>query len=236
VKSRTTRVALALVVSISAHNMFAQRAPSAHYESLLQNAHVHVFRLTLPGRTTTPVYLANHDQVWIALADAEFTIHSKSREDQRLRLARGNARFVSHGSIAALTLDSPVAVELIVVIINAREHAVATCDCTGRVAQSICGCGEAGKLPPLWAVALGDVTLAGTTLRPGQTYPQCVERGEMLLVAITPLVLRDRVNVTSAGNSDELTFSPGQVAWMPASRHRFENSTGEAVQFVTLEF
>jgi len=221
---------------MSGYIWVAQGAPSAHHESILQNARVQVFRLTLPPGASSPVYLANHDQVWIALSDGELELRSGAQHSERVIFRRGDTRFIGRGSVSALTQNSARRTELIVAVINERDHESAACDCTGNIAQTVCGCGRTGELPPLWAVAVGNVTLAGNTLGAGQTYPEPVSRDDMLLVAITPLMLRDVRDNSGASNGKGWKLNSGEVVWIPASRHRFTNAADAPGQFVTLEF
>lgn len=233
-----TRAALviALAVTMSGYIPVAQGASSAHYESILQNARVQVFRLTLPPGARSPVYLANHDQVWIALTDSELELRSGAHHSERVGFRLGDTRFIRRGSVSALTQNSARDAELIVAVINERDHESAACDCTGNIAQMVCGCGRTGELPPLWAVAVGNMTLAGITLNAGQTYPEPVDRNDMLLVAITPLSLRDLRDNSGARNVKEWKLNSGEAAWIPAGRHRFANAADAPGRFVTLEF
>ena len=236
--SRLRRLVLLLAVIVAfTHLLSAQRA-SANYEKTFQNARIHVFRLSLSPHASTPVYLANHDQVWIALADLDMTLRSDTQVSQQSHLKAGDARFVARGTVQAISLNSSNAATLIVIILNPMpaDKDQLSCDCTGEVAQTVCGCGKSSDLPSLWAVAIGNITLAASTLRPAQSYPEAVGRDDMLLIAITPVLLRDLVGSSSKDRGAELKLAAGESAWIPAGLHRFQNVAPSPAHFVTLEF
>ncbi len=223
-----------LIVMASAAHLPLGSTPvptSAAYLSQLDNAHLHAFRLELPPAARVPVYAAHHDQVWVAISPARLRIEREDGRTDDLEIESGVARFFPAHQIKGVANESGAAVQLAIVELKHSSDAAEGCQCTGVVAMTVCGCRNALRLPPLWAVSLGDVTLAGTTLNPGQSCCSTVRRGDTLLVAIS----RFEISYANTNEASEeiittrkrVKLQPGEVLWLPGGRRSLVN-TGEA--------
>src|SRR5207302_1482558 len=104
----------------------------------------------------------------------------------------------------------------------------------GTAERAVCGCLGSNRLPPLWALVVGQLTFAGTRLEGGQSFASAARRDDMLLVAVTAVELRDD-SAADPEHDASYHLSPGESAWIPAGRHRFQNTSDAATRFVTIE-
>ncbi len=217
----------------------AVQMPAAGYVSLLDNTRLHAYRLELPPSAPMPVYAANHDQVWVALSPARLSLQRSDSHVEQAELAPGVARFFPAEQVRTVTNQTGTGVELVVVELKQTFDAPQACQCTGVVARTVCGCRGTVRLPALWAMSLGNVILAGTTLYPGQSCCTTVPGGDTLLVAITPLELTYQVldggAAETASTHTRLALRPGEVAWLRAGTRELLNLGSAPAQFVSIE-
>jgi hypothetical protein len=93
----------------------------------------------------------------------------------------------------------------------------------------------------LWAVALGQVTIAGTTLKTGESYKGTSNRDDTLLVAWQPVVLEHQVNVGKPwewvpSKPVNMELPLGGVEWLPEGKHHLRNTSEKEAHFITIEF
>ena len=217
----------------------AQQGPK--YQLILQNHSVRVFDLELPSGRQAPARDNIYDVFWIALDDTTLEIDQRGSGKKQFRMWNGDAHLLrarSVQSVVNLNRDPVRAV-----LVELRQHGLTgqTCGCTGEVESAICGCSGSVRLPLFWALVLGDLTLSGVTLPPSEAVEQQRNRGDTLLVAITPLALLHERNkghewewVPSA--STPVSLKAGEAAWIASGKHHLWNDGTTTVRFLTLEF
>ena len=218
----------------SGRNTSPNRA--ARFDGLLDNQYVRVSRLELPPPSRASVYQDVNDVVWIAVNTGTLTFFAQDQQSKKINFAPGDVRIFRRNQIVSVANGSDAAangdVSQLSVIVQLKQPGLiyGGCGCDTQVETSVCGCVGAAHLPELWAVGLGKVTLAGTTLQPAQVFGGSAPRGDTLLVAISSLELSE------AGGGSSLRLAAGEAAWIRAGLHRFVNQSTSPVHFVTVEF
>ncbi len=151
----------------------------------------------------------------------------------------GMARFFAAQQVSSVSNPAEMPAEVVVIELKGSSEAAQGCRCTGVVARTVCGCRGALNLPPFWAVALGGVTIAGTSLSPGQSCSPTLPRRDTLLVAITSMELGYSVagntNSEPTGAQTRVTLRPGEVTWLPHGRRQLVNLGDVPARFVNIE-
>jgi len=204
----------------------------ARYEPVLENNYVDVFQLKLGPHFRAPLFQNVHDVVWVALESSTPSFVMASGQKVRTGLAAGDTRFFPSFSVRSVVNDSTETLEAVVVTIKPRGQGTGRCGCAGDAERSLCGCVGAKSMPALWAVSMGRITLAGTTLAAQQSFERTSFRNDSLIIAITPLEIRD----TAGEAGGEIVLPAGGVGWMKAGAHRLKNSGSREVRFVSIEF
>ncbi len=226
--ARIVLLVIVLLGAVSAHSQGGE----ARFNSVLANRRVRVYSLVLQPRMRASLFQNTHHLLWIALNDAHPTLIAEDGPDILLPLDAGEVRLLQPFRAKAVVNHSGEAVRAVVVELTERGTNP-LCDCVTAVARVVCGCPAAEHLPALWAYAVGNLMLAGTTLPPGEGFKRASERGDMLLVAISPVLLEDEAADPAART---IKLDPGQAAWIEHGRHQFRNLSGNAARFVTVEF
>ncbi len=216
---------LALAVASPAR---AQKA-STRFQPLLENRQVSVFALNLPPGGRATVFQNTHDIFWIAISPGSTVMADRNGKKTPITFAAGDARYFRSYQTSSITNAGSDDFRGVVIEIRQRGLA-APCDCDGAAASAVCGCPGAIPLPEMWAVAVGLVTIGRATLSAGQSFQRAAERGDMLLVAISPVALRD----DAAGRS--IRLRQGEVGWIGRGLHNFRNSGVAPARYLTLEF
>ncbi len=224
------RCFLALAFALSA---LAQTAPEARYRQLFENDRVRVYTLELAPGQNAPIYQNVHDVVLVALQDAAITLVHPEGDTAERRFTTGDTRFLPRfrGRLLRNNGSAPFRAVLVEILSRGLNHAA--CGCGTRIEKSVCGCENGSSLPDLWALSLGDLTMAGSSLDPGHGFRAARPRDDMLLVAVTSFQLRD-----DAGreNPRPIALAAGEVSWFKPGRHQFRNVGTTPARFVTLEF
>jgi hypothetical protein len=217
----------------------AQQGPK--YQLILQNHAVRVFDLELPSGRQAPARDNTHDVFWIALDDTTLEIDQRGSGKKQFRMWSGDAHFLPARTVQAIVNLNRDPVRAVLVEVRQRGLTGGGCGCTGDVESAICGCSRAVRLPLFWALVLGDLTLSGVTLPPSEAVEQQRDRGDTLLVAITPLALLHHRNegqewewIPSAPTA--VSLKAGEVAWIARGKHHLRNHGTTTVRFLTLEF
>ena len=209
----------------------AQADRRARSRELLENDYVRVSSLEFLAGSHAPAENL-WDLVWIALDDTNLTLLPMEGDRQEINFRAGDVRFFRSFRIREFQNDSDEPFRGIVVELKQRNLTADACFCFGQIERSVCGCGAPSHLPSLWAVGIGSITLAGTTLTADQSFTGARNRDDSLLVALTQLQLRDLAD----GGSSGLQLNPGEVSWIKAGRHQFRNVGQNTARFVTIEF
>ncbi len=173
--------------------------------------------------------------VWIGLNDAGITFLDSERNPAEVHFRPGGVRFFRSYATESLVNGSGSTFHGVLLQIK-RRAAPAACMCGSEAERSVCGCGQASPLPVLWAVALRNCTLGGTTLQAGQSFAGAVPREDTVLVAITGLTLQDDAASGGDSRSAIIQLQPGGAIWLAAGLHRLKNVGTADARFVTLEF
>ncbi len=225
-----TLLLIVLLAAISA----AQSPSEVRYEPVLDNDTVAVFDLALPPGARAPSLQNEYDVIWIGLNGATAAFVDSDRKENEVQFRPGDVRFFR--SFATEAIVNRGAATFFGVLLEFRKHASSSgCMCGSEVERVVCGCAPAATLPAIWAVALRNVTLAGTTLRAGQSFAGAVPRGNVVLVAITPISLEDDAEGETRPAAS-IQLHPGQAIWIPAGMHRLKNMGAADARFVTVEF
>ena len=207
----------------------AQTPATARFSSVFENPQVAVYSLELAPHTRAAAFQGTHDVIWVALNDGSVTFAGRERSNT-VDLNSGDVRFFPGFQLASLANGGTANAKGVLVEIKSRGG-VPNCGCNAEVERSICGCGG-GHLPALWALGFGSITLGGTTLKAGQSFLGSSFRDDMLLVAVTDVVLKD----DAASESTEIRLASGEARWLPAAAHQFRNLGTQPARFVTVEF
>jgi len=209
----------------------AQSAP-ARYDVILENEKIAAFRLDLAAHQRAPVYQNTHEVLWVALQGGNVTVTRQDNSEQRLALSAGDVRFYPSFQTKAIMNEGATEFHGVLIQIKPRGLTWNPCECLGKAEQSVCGCNTADRLPSLWAVGLGGVTVGGTTLAPGQAFLGAGVRGDTLLLALTPVQLVD----LAAPGREKIRLQPGEAQWVPRGSHKFQNVGDAPARYVTVEF
>jgi len=225
--------ALAIVALAAA--LAAQTSREARFETRLENEQIEVYWLDLPARAHARVFQNTHDVIWIALNDGEATFSRSLHDDVHSAFRSGDVRLFTSFQVETVTNPGDTPLHAAVVQFKRRGLVSSGCGCSGEAERAVCGCAGAAHLPSLWALAVGQLTLAGTRLDAGQAFASSARRDDMLLVAVTPLQMRD-ISAADTENAGDVRLAPGEAVWLKAGRHRFQNTGDSALRFVTIEF
>lgn len=215
---------------------YAQRS-STRFEPLIENRQVSVFSLELPPHRQASVFQNTHDIVWIALNPGRVLVSDHDGNKLPIALRPGDARFFPSFRTTSIFNDGGEMFRGVLVEIKPRGL-TSSCDCYGAAERAVCGCPRAAPLPALWAVGIGSLVLGGTTLAPGESFHRTTERGDMLLVAISPVTLSDEAAYGSSEGPSSATIAlrAGEVRWLERGLHRLRNTGSAPARYVTLEF
>jgi hypothetical protein len=210
-----------------------QARRDVRFENVFENPQVAVFTLELPEHGRAAVYQGTHDVIWLALNDAGVNFVRRDRSVPAV-LAAGDVRFFPAFQLTAVSNDKGATARGVLIELKTRGLVSSGCDCGTVTERTVCGCAGASHLPDLWALALGQVTLGGTTLKAGDGFQGSSFREAMLLVAISDLNLRDAA--AAEGNDAGIRLAPGQAQWIPAGAHQLRNLGTATAKFLTVEF
>ena len=227
---------LLITVLLLTTSVFAQT--SANYHLKLQNDLVAVYDLDLPSRSSVPTLESAHDNIWIALTSggASFSLQQGKSD---IQFEPGDARFFPSFETKLVTNAGTANLRAVVVALKPHGLISNGCECTGKTGKTVCGCKGGSHLEPLWAFTLGDVTLAGTSLGPGEAFRGAAVRDDMLLVAITNITLRDEATNTPDRElvpGPIMNLNSGDAVWIKGGRHELKDVSAEPARFVTVEF
>jgi hypothetical protein len=223
-----------LLVPVCALAACAQTLTEVRFTSVFENQDVAAFSLELPARSRATVYQGTHDVIWLALKDGTVNFVRRGKSGGEA-LATGDVRFFPAFQLTVVSNEGAIPSRGVLIELKTRGLASGGCGCGGDAERAICGCASAGHLPDLWALALGQVTLGGTTLRAAEGFQGSNYRDNMLMIAVTGLELQDDA---AAAQSPDRAFrlGAGQARWIPAGAHQFRNTGSATVRFLTIEF
>lgn len=212
--------------------------PAGGYHLKFENDVVAVYEVDLSPHASVPPLESAHDNLWLGLTsgNASFSVQQGKSDFQ---FGAGDARFFPSFETKLVTNTGSESFRAAVIVLKARGLVSNGCECTGNTGKTVCGCKGGGHLESLWAFSLGDVTLAGTSLAPGEAFRSAAVRDDMLLVAVTDLILRDEAASApngESGQSPAMNLKSGDAIWIKSGRHQFKNLATEPVRFVTVEF
>ena len=227
---------LAVVLSVLSTLGFSQSVEPGHYRTKFENDIVAVYELELPAHESASTFQSAHDTFWISLKDSAVTFaRPQSKLDVRWQV--GDTRFFQSFETNVVTNSGSTDFRGIMVALKQRALVSNGCECSGSTAKAICGCKGATHLDSLWAVSLGEVTLAGTLLDAGESFRAAAMRDDMLLVAVTDASLTDlALQHSGLLEPSVLYLKSGDAIWINAGRHQFKNVGSEKARFVTFEF
>jgi hypothetical protein len=206
---------------------YRRPTPGATSELALSNAWTAVFDLVLPDGAETALFQNTHDVILIGLQESRLGLVTASGERQPIDLGAGDVRWLPRHRFKSLVNRGGEQARAVAVEIKSGLGG-ASCECAGAVERVACGC-ERGRLPGLWALATGTVTIAGTTLTRDRPSWGPGTRNNTLLVAITPLRLEQAPRAV-------IELRSGEAYWLPQGTHRLQNAGRPPARFVTVEF
>jgi hypothetical protein len=211
-------------------------AQSPRFEPVLENRQVSVFSLDLPPGRRASVFQNTHDIFWIALSPGRITMSDRDGNKTPVAFRPGYTRFFPSFRTSSITNDAAEPFRAVLVEIKPRGL-TSSCDCDGAAQRAVCGCPRAAPLPAMWAVGIGRVVIGGTTLASRQSFDSASERGDTLLVALSPLTLADDARTTSPDAArTTINLRAGEARWLPAGLHKLRNTGSTPARYVTLEF
>lgn len=219
---------------------FAQSSSPLQYDLVFHNAYVSVLRLELPAKREAPIHDNQDDVLWIALDDQMLQIEYADNRKDQLWLRAADVRLFSRFDLHSIANAGYAPAHSVVIHLEGLRLPFAACECTPYVDAQYRVCGCSGTHQPLyWAEVIGDLTISGGTLQPGQSLSESGAREDTLLVSITA----SRFQHELGGDWQWIPESPiavglvpGGVLWMPAGRHRLSNVGSRRATFVTIEF
>lgn len=206
---------------------YIRQTPAATAELALSNAWTAVFDLLLPDGAETALFQNTHDVILIGLQESRLGLVTASGERQPIELGAGDVRWLPRHRFKSLVNRGGEQSRAVAVEIKSGASG-ASCECAGAVERVVCGC-ERGRLPGLWALSTGTVTLAGTTLTSERPLWGPGTRNNTLLVAITPLRLEQAPTAM-------IELRSGEAYWLPQGTHRLKDAGRRPARFVTVEF
>lgn len=227
-----------LVLICNAFCAVAQVSVDGKYESKLENDVVAVYQLNLEPHASAAVFQSARDTFWLSLNNAKVRFALASSGSTDIEFQSGDTRFFPSFETKLVTNSGNSEFRGVLIALKARGLTTNACECTGTTGKTVCGCKGASHLESLWALSLGDVTLAGTALAAGEAFRSAALRDDMLLVAVTDLDLQDEAK----GAAETESYSPairlkaGDAAWVAGGHHQFKNVGSAQARFVTLEF
>jgi hypothetical protein len=227
---------LPFVVAVWSMHALVQPLESGRYQTKFENDVVAVYELNLAAHASTSTFQSAHDTFWLSLTDSTVSFsHQQSKTD--VRWQPGDTRFFPSFETNLLTNTGITEFRGVMVALKPRGLISGACDCAGNTSKTICGCKGATRLDPLWALSLGEVTLAGTSLAAGESFRAAALRDDMLLVAITDVDLADLGAQDSESSPLPVRrLKSGDALWINGGRHQFKNVGSETARFVTFEF
>ena len=214
----------------------AQSPEAGQYRTKFENDVVAVYQLSLSPHASASTFQSAHDTFWLSLTDSTVSF-SRQQAKTDLRWQPGDTRFFPSFETNLLTNIGATEFRGIMIALKPRGLVSGTCDCAGNTGKVICGCKGAAHLESLWAVSLGEVTLAGTSLAAGESFRAAALRDDMLIVAVTDLSLTDLGDRDlPASERPVLHLQSGDATWISGGRHQFKNVGSQAARFVTFEF
>jgi len=226
---------LAVALSMLSIHALAQSTEPARYQTRLENDVVAVYQVNLATHASTSAFQSAHDTFWVSLTDSSVSF-SRQQAKTDIHWQSGDTRFFPSFDTNSLSNTGITEFRGVMISLKRRGLISGACDCVGNTAKTICGCKGAAHLDPLWALSLGEVTLAGTSLSAGESFRAAALRDDMLLVAVTDLNLTD-LGIEDGDSADRvLRLKSGEAIWITGGRHQFKNVGGEAARFVTFEF
>ena len=213
-----------------------QSSEPGQYRTKFENDVVAVYQLNLSAHASASTFQSAHDTFWLSLTDSTVTF-ARQQGKLDVRWQAGDARFFPSFETNLVTNTGATDFRGVMIALKPRGLVSSGCECSGSTAKAICGCKGATHLDPLWAVSLGEVTLAGTVLAAGESFRAAAMRDDMLLVAVTDLSLTDLASSDSElREKPMLHLKSGDAIWISAGRHQFKNVGDEHARFVTFEF
>ena len=231
----TRKIALAVLIC----NCFvavAQISADGKYQSKLENDVVAVYQLDLQPHASATVFQSARDSFWLSLNDAKVSFARSSSGASDIDFQAGDMRFFPSFETKLVTNIGAAEFRGVLIALKARGLTTNGCECTGTTGKSVCGCKGAAHLESLWALSLGNVTLAGTTLAAGEAFRAAALRDDMLLVAVTDIDLEDEAKGNIETESPSVLLKAGDASWIAAGRHQFKNVGSSSARFITLEF
>lgn len=210
----------------------AQETAAAKFETIFENDLVVVHGGELKAHQSLPNVESAHDTFWIALNEGTLRFVAGNSAHTDVVFAAGDTRFFPSFDVNSVSNVGESPVGIVFIALKPRALIGNACDCSGASAKFLCGCKGAHHLESLWALGLGNVTLAGSTLAAGESFRSAPERDDMLLVAITNLELNDE----AAEENNSVKLDSGQATWVRSGRHQFKNVGAAPARFVTFEF
>jgi hypothetical protein len=186
-----------------------------------------VFDLVLPDGAESALFQNTHDVILIGLQESRLSLVTASGERHPIELGAGDVRWLARHRFKSLVNRSGEQARAVAVEIKSSLGG-ASCECSGAVERVVCGC-ERRRLPGLWALATGTVTVAGTMLTSDRPSWGPATRNNTLLVAITPLRLEQ-------APSGIIELRSGEAYWLSQGTHRLRNAGSRPARFVTVEF
>ena len=229
---------IAIAVLICNHFVaVAQVSVEGKYQSKLENDVVAVYQLDLQPHASAPVFQSARDTFWLSLSDAKVNFARSSSGSSEIEFQPGDLRFFPSFETKLVTNTGSTEFRGVLIALKARGLTTNGCECTGSTGKSVCGCKGATHLESLWALSLGNVTLAGTTLAAGESFRSAALRDDMLLVAVTDIDLEDAAKGSiETESSPSLRLKAGDASWVAGGRHQFKNVGSSPARFLTLEF
>jgi len=227
---------LAIVLISQSICAVGQSSQLARYQTKFENDVVAVYGVNLQAHASVPAFQSARDTFWVALTDSSLSF-TRQQGKTDIRWQAGDTRFFPSFETNVLSNRGTAEFRGVMIALKPRSLISGACGCAENTAKAICGCKGATHLEPLWALSLGEVTLAGTSLAAGESFRAAALRDDMLLVAVTDLDLTDLGSQDSeSGERPVLHLKSGDAAWIPGGRHQFKNLDSAAVRFVTFEF
>lgn len=221
-----------LLVLLLSRFATAQNTALGKFETKFENDLVSVHTIQLEAHRSAPNLESGHDTFWIALNEGTLNFIAGNGAKTPVQFQTGDTRFFASFDVSSVVNAGESAMQVVLIALKPRALIGNACDCAGATAKFVCGCKGAHHLEGLWAVGLGNVTLAGTMLASGESFRSAPERDDMLLVAVTNVQLQDQASETDKS----MQVTAGDAKWIGSGHHQFKNVGAAPARFVTFEF
>lgn len=205
--------------------------PSHHlaYEGAL----VRVFNVLAPAKASTLVHRHDYDYLYVTLGDTNITNERVGEQPVQMSLKDGEVRFTKGGFAHAVVNNSDHPFHNITIEILKASSGVHKCETACEI-PAPCESKDKAQCPTWQKVIESDQwTVTSLTLPPGTTSGQHTHSGSHLVVAVSDMDLKNKLE---DGREFRIHSAVGDLGWTGPITHTLTNAGAKPAQIVSVEF